>query len=411
MRRLLPALLGVAVLALVAPAGAAAAPWTCEASVVRGTLGPAPPVEPITANKGATECADADRRAARRRPGCPAAPAAASSFARTRADGAASNPAGQRVSAEGSLGELRIPLLPGLPGLPAPPTVPAVTRARLRHDRPQPGDPGARRADRRPGRTSARSTRASPASARAGGPSLSGTWSIAGLSVLGVPIGTDRTRVADAHDRLALDRPLEPRPDADRAARRRPVGVRRRAPARARRAAEHRRSPRRSRGCRSRRASRSAASNTLTQRALSISLSIAGQSVVNFVAGEATVGGDGRRLRRGDRHAGAALHDPAARADRRRAAQGPRAAARRGRPPARRQPRVDPLPGHRQARRAAARRQGRPVPGDREAAAGRRARHQPRALPGAHGQGALARAQARAAACGSPRSRPRAGAS
>ena len=34
-------------------------------------------------------------------------------------------------------------------------------------------------------------------------------------------------------------------------------------------------------------------SNRLTQRALSVSLSIAGQSVLDFVAGEATVGGSG----------------------------------------------------------------------------------------------------------------------
>ena len=257
MRRLLPGLLGVAVLALVAPAGAAAAPWTCEASVVRGALGPAPPVEPITANKGAAECTTQTAGGAPPA-GLPGGASGSLAFARTRADGAASNPAGQRVSAEGSLGELRIPLLPGLPGLPAPPSVPAVTRARLRDDRPQPGDPGARRADRRPGQhPRARRARHRPVLGRR--PLLTGTWSIAGLSVLGVPIGTDRRGVADAHHRLALDRPLEPRPDADRAARRRPR--RRSAPRSSRCSTRCRtsRSPRRSRGCRSRRASRCAA--------------------------------------------------------------------------------------------------------------------------------------------------------
>jgi hypothetical protein len=54
--RLLPAALLCSLLLLCVPGSAAAAPWTCEASVVRGTLGPAPSVEPVTANQGASEC-------------------------------------------------------------------------------------------------------------------------------------------------------------------------------------------------------------------------------------------------------------------------------------------------------------------------------------------------------------------
>jgi hypothetical protein len=50
-RKLLPSLLAASLLALLAPAGAAAAPWTCESSGVRGTLGPAPAIEPVTANQ------------------------------------------------------------------------------------------------------------------------------------------------------------------------------------------------------------------------------------------------------------------------------------------------------------------------------------------------------------------------
>src|SRR5215204_1811933 len=114
-RRLVPGLLAFAVLALVAPTGAAAAPWTCEASVVRGSLGPAPPVEPVTANKDAAECTTQSAGGAPPT-GLPGGAGGSLFFARTRADGAASNPAGQRVSAEASVGELRIPLLPGLPG-------------------------------------------------------------------------------------------------------------------------------------------------------------------------------------------------------------------------------------------------------------------------------------------------------
>lgn len=45
-RKLLPSVLAAFLLALLVPAGAAAAPWTCEASVVRGTLGPAPGSSP-----------------------------------------------------------------------------------------------------------------------------------------------------------------------------------------------------------------------------------------------------------------------------------------------------------------------------------------------------------------------------
>jgi hypothetical protein len=55
-RKLLPSLLAASPLALLAPAGATAAPWTCEASVVRGTLGPAPAIEPVTANQDGASC-------------------------------------------------------------------------------------------------------------------------------------------------------------------------------------------------------------------------------------------------------------------------------------------------------------------------------------------------------------------
>jgi hypothetical protein len=47
-RRLAPAGLLLGLLVLCTPGSAAAAPWTCQASVVRGTLGPGPPIEPVT---------------------------------------------------------------------------------------------------------------------------------------------------------------------------------------------------------------------------------------------------------------------------------------------------------------------------------------------------------------------------
>ena len=113
-RRLLTAALALALLALVAAAGASAAPWACDASVIRGSVGPAPPVEPIAANKNTAECATQSAGGAPPE-GLPGGASGGLAFARTRADGAATNPAGQRVSAEASLGELRIRCCPGSP--------------------------------------------------------------------------------------------------------------------------------------------------------------------------------------------------------------------------------------------------------------------------------------------------------
>ncbi|MEO8688573.1 MAG: hypothetical protein ABI611_10180 [Solirubrobacteraceae bacterium] len=65
--RLVRAALLFALLLLCAPGSAAAAPWTCDASVVRGQLGSAPSVEPVTANRGASSCTT--RSAGGTRPG------------------------------------------------------------------------------------------------------------------------------------------------------------------------------------------------------------------------------------------------------------------------------------------------------------------------------------------------------
>ena len=289
-RRLLPGLLGLTILALVAPAGAAAAPWTCEASVVRGALGPAPPVEPITANKGAPECTT--QSAGGNPPaGLPGGATGSLLAARTTATGAAGDPAGQRVTAEASFGQLRIPLLPGLPGLPAPPSVPPVNVGPFGSIDLNP----AIQALAAPGGdlVNIRSLDARVTGQCSGGRALiTGTWSIAGLTVLGVPISTDealsRNLTIDSRsidpsnidpasvapagvDLAAFSAALQPVLDAlptieiPEALARLQITPGQQVRGR----------------------------NTLTQRALSISLSIAGQSAVNFVAGEATVGGDG----------------------------------------------------------------------------------------------------------------------
>jgi len=289
-RRLSPALLVLAVLALVAPAGASAAPWTCEASVVRGALGPSAPVEPVTANRGAPECTTETAGGAPP-PGLPGGASGSLFFARTRADGAASHPAGQRVSAEGSAGELRIPLLPGLPGLPAPPAVPTQTV------------PGFGTIDLNPAIQALAAPSGDLVSIRSldarvtgqcasGGALLTGTWSIAGLTVLGVPIATDRAveRTLTIDSRSIDPSNIDPAtilpPGANLAAfsaALQPVLDALPNIAIPEALARLQVTP----------GQQVRGSNRLTQRALSISLAIAGQSVFDFVAGEATVGAAG----------------------------------------------------------------------------------------------------------------------
>jgi hypothetical protein len=288
--RLIPALLALALLALIAPAGAAAAPWTCESSVVRGSLGPAPPVEPITANKDQAECATQTAGGAPPA-GLPGGATGGLLVARTNAEGDATRPASQRVSAEASLGDLHIPLLPGLPGLPAPPTVPPVDV------------PGFGSIDLNPAiqalaaptgdLVGLRSLDARVTGECSGGrPSLTGTSAIGALTVLGVPIATgdelSRNLTIDSQSidpsnidpttilpggadlsafRAALQPVLDALPNIEIPS------------ALARLQITPNQQIRRG--------------DTLTQRALTISLSIAGQSVLDFVAAEATVGGDG----------------------------------------------------------------------------------------------------------------------
>ena len=406
-RRLLTGVLALALLALIAPAGASAAPWTCDASVMRGTIGPAPAVEPITANQSTAECTTQSAGGAPPA-GLPGGASGSLAFARTRADGAATNPAGQRVSAEASLGELRIPLLPGLPGLPAPPSIPAVTV------------PGFGSIDLNPAIQALAAPSGDLIGIRAldasvtgqcssGKPLITGTWSVAGLTVLGVPISTNSavSRTLTIDSRSIDPSNIDPAAVA-------PAGVDLSAFSAALRpvldALPNIAIPEALARLQVTPGQEIRGSNRLTQRALSISLSIAGQSVVDFVAGEATVGGSGVRC--GEATATQALRctsrrlvliDVVRRKGRVRflGAADRRLAGARG----------DPLPGHRQARRPPARRQGRAVPRERQAAAAARARHQPRALRGAAwATSARSRSSSRGG-CGSPRSRRRAGGS
>ena len=309
--------------------------------MVRGTLGPAPPVEPITANQGATECATQSAGGAPPA-GLPGGATGSLAFARTRAT--APRPTRRASASRG----------PGSATADPARARPARAARRQRAGRDVPGfgtidiDPAIQALAAPTGDlVDIRALDARVTGQCSGGrPVISGTWSIAGLSVLGVPISTDDAVSRTLAHRLALDRPVEPQPRADRAARGRPVGVRRRAPARARRAAEHR-DPRGARRLQVTPGQQVRGRNTLTQRALTSRSRSPARASLDFVAGEATVGGDGVGCGEATADAGAALHDPPARADRRRPAQGPRAAARRRRPPARRPARGDPLHGHR----------------------------------------------------------------
>ena len=286
-RRLLPALLAAALPALLAPAGAGAAPWTCEASALRGALGPAPPVEPITANKDAASCVT--QSAGGNPPaGLPGGATGGLLFARTRADGDASAPASQRVTAEGGFGELRVPLLPGLPGLPVP-NVPPVTV------------PGFGTIDLNPalqalGQGDLINARALSARVTGqcltGSPNLTGSSSVGSLTVLGVPIATDRA----TNRTITIDsRSIDPS-DLDPAALA-PPGVDLTVFSAAIRpvldALPNIEIPEALARVAITPAVQVRRGDTLTQRALTVELSIAGQDVLDFVAGEATAGGAG----------------------------------------------------------------------------------------------------------------------
>jgi hypothetical protein len=288
-RRLAPAALLLGLLVLGAPGSAAAAPWTCQASVVRGTLGPGPPIEPVTANQGASECLTQSAGGALPA-GLPLGATGSLLFARTNAAGDASRPAVQRVSAEAGLADLRVPLLPGLPGLPLP--VPPVVEV-----------PGFGSIDLGPAVRALAAPQGDLLGLRAvtarvtgqcsgGRPSLSGSSSVANLTVLGLSLATDRavSRTITIDSRSIDPSTIDPTPLA-------PPGV----DLAAFKAAiqpvldglPNIEVPAALANVRVTPAVQVRNGDTLTQRALQIRISIGGQSVLDLVGGEATVGGAG----------------------------------------------------------------------------------------------------------------------
>jgi hypothetical protein len=184
--------LAAALAAALASAAPASAAFTCDASAVRGQLLGGPVVEPVTANRGAAEC-----RAARASGGVlPAPVTSVLSFAETTLAGAAGAAAGQVAGATGGIADVRIgPLatLPvELPTLQAIEAVPPVATPLGTVDlRPQlrvlAG--GLQSLDVLRLRTAV-----SDASGRCDGGAarLDGTSRVAGLSVLGLELPTDR---------------------------------------------------------------------------------------------------------------------------------------------------------------------------------------------------------------------------
>ncbi|HEX8085321.1 MAG TPA: hypothetical protein VF529_13595 [Solirubrobacteraceae bacterium] len=125
-RRLAPAL-ALLVLLLVPASPAAAAGWTCEGSALRGTVLGQATIEPLTANKGAETCTPARAGLAGLTAGLPLPLAVTALGAETTVENADQPLGKQKVAALGGIADLRVRPL-GIP-LPAPDfsAVPAIT--------------------------------------------------------------------------------------------------------------------------------------------------------------------------------------------------------------------------------------------------------------------------------------------
>ena len=123
--------LALLVLALVPAAPAAAAPaWTCEGSALRGTVLGAATIEPLTANKGAETCTPQRAGLAGLTAGLPLPLAVTAIGAETTVENEGRPVAEQKVGALGGVADLSVRALPALPvQLPQPDlsAVPAIT--------------------------------------------------------------------------------------------------------------------------------------------------------------------------------------------------------------------------------------------------------------------------------------------
>jgi hypothetical protein len=271
--------------ALALPASASAQGFTCEASAVAATLGSSPRTEPVTANKGSSTCKKTS--AGGSAPASPL-PITGSLFsASTDLQPETGSPAAQTATAAGSVGELRIGGLP-IP-LQRPDTSQLPETVDLGGVVIRPRDIVNGLVPERFGAelVSLRALRAEVTGRCVSGtPRLTGTSSVAGISVLGQELPVDRATsqtltVAGAEtisfadltpEQLGIPGvdigPLKPLLEAIP-----DVSV----PATVARVAI---TPGR----------RIEGGGTLTQHALDLTLSVGGQTVVDLVVGEATVG-------------------------------------------------------------------------------------------------------------------------
>jgi hypothetical protein len=271
MRRISFLLPAVAVaLAAAAPSTASAAGWTCQASAVRATILTGPPVEPVTANAGGGDC-----KAASAGLTTPPALPLPLSLGVLDASTALDNPTApvkqQTARAQGGVADLRVQALPGLPidlpkpdlsGIPAPlrPTLEALLAQRL---------PTVDLLDVQVARAQA------TASCQGGAPRLSGSSTLAGVTVNGQSLNLDGpvTKTVQLIDSRRLD-PAQLAAILGVPAAGLPTVT---VPATL---ATIKLTP----------GERVQTGVRLTQRALHAEISIAGQNVADVVLGEATVG-------------------------------------------------------------------------------------------------------------------------
>ena len=187
-------ILAAALLALLAarPATAAAQGYSCEASAFAATIGPAPRQEPITANKGQPGCQTA--AAGGNAPPSPLPITGSALSATTTLEGPADDPRQQKATAAGGLGELRVAGLPiplerpDLSQLPGPQTIPGVGTIDVRAA-VEALVPASASVDL----LNIRALRAQVVGTCVNGsPQLTGTSSVAGITVLGTELPTDR---------------------------------------------------------------------------------------------------------------------------------------------------------------------------------------------------------------------------
>jgi hypothetical protein len=270
----------------------------CEASALRVQLGSAQAVEPAAANRGAPGC-----RTASAPLGAPAAlPAPLSApglAARTALEGAGGQVARQRASAAGEVTGLRVAALPGLP-LPAPEIPDAVGVVSLPLPPPLNGPidlrPALSALVAAPAVDAVRAdVAAASASARctATGPQLQGSSRVSGLTVFGRPAteGEDRP--------LTIETPAIDPSDIDLSLVQLPAGVdvdAVRAPLQALLdALPDVAVPDIAATVSVRLNHQERTADRLTQRALAVTIAVAGRTLLDLTAGEAAAGAAGPR--------------------------------------------------------------------------------------------------------------------